>query len=81
MRRATLQEDLYEKTDAIVETTKYGEFRIQIKSYPTTDNKFRWFCKRNIVLLSVLPEHTYKDIRENTEKAIRAYLAFKSASS
>lgn len=76
VRRGTKQEDFYEKTDAVIETIKYGMLRIQIKSFQTRPAEFKAFAKINIILLSVLPSQNFKEIRNNTKKAILAYLKF-----
>ena len=70
IRRATKEEDLFERTDAILTMKNADEFKIQIKSFPTSPKAFTKFLNEGIVLLSILPDESPKTIRKNTINAL-----------
>ncbi len=77
VRRATLHEDLHEKTDAWIDIKGYDPFRIQIKSRMTKKKEHHEFRIEGIILVSVLLADRYDEIRENTLEEIRVYLRIK----
>lgn len=80
VRQATKEEDLREKTDAVVTLTNEDVFRIQIKCRRNFRSRgINALRQLNIILLNVLPEHTDETIRNNTIQALREFVAYKSS--
>jgi hypothetical protein len=78
IRRATLEEDNNEKTDAFLEVEKLGVLRIQIKAYRTNGGHFFEFCKQNIVVISILPHDTPQIILDKTMALVTRFVFFRT---
>lgn len=73
IERPTLEEDIKQKTDAVIVYIKGSTLKIQIKSYPLNYDECLQLMEYGVIPLSVLQNHKYKTIRFFTLAAIEKF--------
>lgn len=72
VRAATRDEDLYEKTDAVLTLVNGIKLRIQIKIH-SSRHDYREFLRERIFLVCIRPDDSPEKVRKNTIKSILRY--------